>query len=196
MYFLHPYQLSVVVGLLLSDAYFNFPKHNKNAAVGFEQSFSKFQYFWSVFCILSHYCASMPTLRIRTIKGTLCYSIYWRSRGLDCFTDLYNKFYVNGVKIVPVDIIEYLDPVALAHWISGDGEYKASGGLVLCTNAFTIQEVVRLINVLIVRYGLDCTLREKKPGQYLIHIKKNSMDELRSIVKQHMVPSMLYKIHL
>lgn len=85
----------------------------------------------------------------------------FRTRYLPCMTILYNKFIVNGAKRVPANIIEYLDPVALAHWIQGDGEYKSSGGLVLCTNSFSIQEVVCLINALIVRYDLDCTLREK-----------------------------------
>lgn len=196
MYSLQPRHLSILVGILLSDGYFNFPKSAKNVSVGLEQSFNKFQYLFNVFWSLGHYCASLPVLRIRTIKGSLCYSIYFRTRYLPCFTNLYSKFIVNGVKVVPANIIEYLDPVALAHWISGDGEYKHSGGLVLCTNSFTIQEVVCLINALIVRYNLDCTLREKKPGQYLIHIKKNSMDNLRNIVKDHMVPCMLYKIHL
>lgn len=196
MYSLQPYHLSVLVGILLSDGYFNFPKSAKNVSVGLEQSFKNFQYLFNVFLSLSHYCISFPVLRTRTVRGTLCHSIYFRTRYLPCFTILYNKFIVNGVKTVPANIVEYLDPVALAHWIQGDGEFKSSGGLVLCTNSFTIQEVVCLINALIVRYGLDCTLREKKPGQYLIHIKKNSMDNLRNVVKDHMVPNMLYKIHL
>ena len=71
-----------------------------------------------------------------------------------------------------------------------------SGGLRLCTNSYTIQDVTRLRDVLITRFGLICTIHKPKTGQHVIYISKNSMDKLRSIVKQHMAPSMLYKIHL
>ena len=77
MYSLQPCHLSVLVGILLSDGYFNFPKCAKNASVGLEQSFNKFQYLFNVFWSLSHYCAGFPVLRIRTIKGSLCYSMYF-----------------------------------------------------------------------------------------------------------------------
>lgn len=70
----------------------------------------------------------------------------------------------------------------------------ANRGLRLCTDSYSLPEVVRLINALIVLYDLDCSLHEKRPGQYRIFIKKNSMDKLRSIVQEHMVASMLYKI--
>lgn len=35
-------------------------------------------------------------------------------------------------------------------------------GLILCTNSFTIQEVVLLLNVLMIKYRLNCTLRQTK----------------------------------
>jgi len=69
-----------------------------------------------------------------------------------------------------------------------------NAGLVLCTDCFSIQDVVRLMNVLIVRYDLKCSIRENNPGQYRIYILKQSMDKLRLIVEQHMEPSMVYKI--
>ena len=69
-------------------------------------------------------------------------------------------------------------------------------GLVLCTDSFTIEEVVRLVNVLIVRYDLICTIRTNKLGQYRIYISAKSMDKLISIVLPYMDDSMLYKLKL
>jgi len=43
----------------------------------------------------------------------------------------------------------------------GDG-YKHGNGLELCTDSFNVEDVVRLMNVLMVRYRLECTLRFKK----------------------------------
>jgi len=59
----------------------------------------------------------------------------------------------HGVKCIPaVEIMyELLTPIALAHWICGDGLWNHSG-LILCTDSFSIQENVKLINILMVRY--------------------------------------------
>lgn len=43
----------------------------------------------------------------------------------------------------------------------GDGEQQPSG-LNLCTDSFSTVEVIKLINVLIIKYNLNCTLRNKK----------------------------------
>jgi hypothetical protein len=75
-----------------------------------------------------------------------------------------------------------------------------SGGLRLCTNSYTLKEVVTLINVLILRYDLSCTIHKAGPDQFMIFISKKSMcatrEKVRNIVKDYMVPSMNYKIHL
>ena len=75
---------------------------------------------------------------------------------MPCFTELYDIFYINGVKVIPKNIYELLTPVAFAHLILGDGGLK-SKGVYLCTDSYAIQSVVRLMNVLITRYELKCT---------------------------------------
>lgn len=42
-----------------------------------------------------------------------------------------------------------LDSIALAHWIAGDGAYREQGGLLLCSDSFTLREVILLINLVI-----------------------------------------------
>ena len=71
-----------------------------------------------------------------------------------------------------------------------------SEGLRLCTNSYSLKEVVTLINVLIFRYVLDCSIHKAGQEQYIIFISKKSMENVRNIVKTHIVPSMCYKIHL
>jgi LAGLIDADG DNA endonuclease family len=75
------------------------------------------------------------------------------------------------------NIYELLTPVALAHWIPGYGSAKRHG-LILFTNSFIVQDVVKLINVLIIRYNLDCNIRIKKSNrkvEYMIYIRQSSM---------------------
>ena len=65
MFQLPLYQKSVIVGLLLSDGWLTYASaNNKNARLGFEQSYSRSDYVWFVFHALSHYCASFPVLKI------------------------------------------------------------------------------------------------------------------------------------
>jgi hypothetical protein len=67
-------------------------------------------------------------------------------------------FYSNGIKVVPQDIYHLLSPIALAYWIIGDG-YNERGGLILCTDSYSLPDVISLMNVLQIRYRLVCTLR-------------------------------------
>jgi hypothetical protein len=112
---------------------------------------------------------------------------------LPCFTELYSIFYLNGVKVIPQNIYELLTPVALAHLIMGDGSVQRHG-LIICTDSYTIPEVVRLLNVLMIRYGLDCTVRFHTSRQPRIYIRQRSMAKLQTIVGPYILPSFLYKI--
>jgi hypothetical protein len=169
-----------------------------NARLGLKQSLAQSSYVLFVFNQLSHYCASAPSLTSSTRAGKRFYGVQFFTRALPCFTELNSLFYHNKIKVVPVNIYELLTPVALAHMIMGDGEARTSG-LVLCTNSFTVKDVVRLMNVLIIRYRIECVLRLKKQNkktEYLIYIRQNSMPLLRSIVVSYMHPSMYYKIKI
>ena len=87
----------------------------------------------------------------------------------------------------------------------GDGSAR-DYGLTLCTDCYILYDVIRLMNVLIIRYGINSTLQKKTSGrlgwrvglprdnQYRIHIRSSSMPLLRSIVTPYMHCSMLYKL--
>ena len=77
----------------------------------------------------------------------------------------------------------------------GDGQRRESG-LVLCTDSYTIKEVVSLVNVLIIRYNLICTIWEPNKGQFRIYIAQKSMDNLREIVLPYIHDTMLYKLNI
>lgn len=49
----------------------------------------------------------------------------------------------------------------------GDGHFK-DGGLTLCTDCYSVQDVVKLVNVLTIRYGFKCSLHHRNEGQYRI----------------------------
>jgi len=59
-------------------------------------------------------------------------------------TPFHNSWYINGVKVIPDDLYDLITPVALAHWVIGDGA-KHGNGLCLHTQGFTDIEVVKEI---------------------------------------------------
>ena len=94
---------------------------------------------------------------------------------MPCITELYYLLgYADGVKIIPNRIYDLLTPVALAHMIMGDGAVSRHG-LIICTDSYSVKDVVRLINVLIIKYRLECRLRLHQKNQYRIYIRQCSV---------------------
>jgi len=191
---LAPYQKSIIIGLLLSDGWLTIAsKTTKNARLGFKQSLDRSTYVWFVFNLLSHYCNSSPQLTKGVRSGKPFYALNFFTRSLPCFTELHTLFYPSGTKIIPSNIYELLTPVALAHVIQGDG-LAVRHGLFICTDSYKLVDIVRLMNVLIIKYRLECIIHYHTSTQPRIYIRQRSMPLLRDIVRPHMEKSMLYKI--
>lgn len=192
---LPPYQKSVVIGVLLSDGNLASTKPHENPRLEFKQSTKNSAYVWFVFSILSHYCNVFPYLVKNVRKDMVHSALAFYTRGLPCFNECRSLFYNNKVKIVPEDIYNLLTPVAWDYLIKGDGSAKQHG-LILCVDSYNIVDVVRLMNVLLIRYNFNCTVRYHSSTQPRIYIRQRSMPILRELVKSHMTESMLYKIGL
>lgn len=185
---------SVMVGLILSDGWMQLPSDSKNARLCFKQSIKNSSYVWFVFFILSHYCSSFPHRTTNIRKGKVLPGLAFQTRQLPCITDLYNLFYINKIKVIPSNIYDLITPAALAHWIMGDGS-AANRGLVICTDCFTLEQTTLLLNVLVIKYELDCTLWNNN-SNWRIYIKRKSIPKLKSIVINYMHHSMMYKLSI
>ena len=193
-----PYDIdSIVVGILLSDGWLEKEKENvtANTRFRFKQAFSRADYVIHLFLVLAHYCSSLPSLVIGKINGTITTGLQISTRRYPCFNELYNLFYNNNIKVIPYNIYDLLTPIALAHWIMGDGA-KLNKGLVLCTDSFSISDVIRLSNVLRIKYGLETSIIGLKSNKPRIYILAESMPNLIKIVKPYILKSFGYKLHL
>lgn len=161
-----------------------------------------------MFFLLSHYCKSFPVSRLQKRRETKNISIYFNTRALPCLTEIYSKFYKetleNGKilrkKVIPKDIFFDLNPIVLAFWIMGDGAVR-SHGLLICTDSYTIPDVILLINCLRIKFDLEVTLqfsRDKNLNKEYprIYFPASQMSKLQTLVYPFMEKSMLYKIHL
>jgi heme/copper-type cytochrome/quinol oxidase subunit 1 len=179
----------IIVSLLLSDAWLQKGNKNGQARLGFKQSIIHLEYLLQVFFLLVHYCKSVPTL----VSSRGFAGVTFTTRSIVAFTLLHSQFYVNRVKVIPADIYNLLTIVGLAHFICGDGSQAKGGGLYLNVQCFTLPDVVRLMNVLTIKFDCKCTIHMQR-GLPTIYISADSVKRLTPLLLPHMVPSMHYKL--
>lgn len=189
----------IIFGSLLGDAKLELPARGKNARFGFIQSKKFESYFLHLYSILKPYCIANYNTYTYTDKrtGNTYISLRFWTRALPLFTEFYYLFYINKVKSIP-DNLSLLTPLALAHWIMQDGAKGSSGGLYICTDLYTPEETKRLANKIASLFQENLNITTPKApgnrGALRIYIGVSSMNLLRSHLKTHIHPSMLYKL--
>lgn len=189
--------ISVIMGSMLGDSYAE--KHGEGTRFNFQQEESNVEYlvWFHRFLVERGYCSdNKPKISTRLGKNSKVRYLYrFKTFTFTSFDPIRELFYKNGVKVVPNNIGEYLTPLALAVWIQDDGG-KASAGLKIATNCFTIQEVEYLCSVLNDKYKLNSRSQSAgAPNQNIIYFPKSSMSTLSKLVKPYMVSSMYYKLN-
>lgn len=103
-------------------------------------------------------------------------------------------FYKNGIKVIPLNIYEYLTPLTLAVWIMDNG-CRVNYGIRIDSNSFKLKEVELLNEVIKSKYNLDTTIQSiRVKDQYSIYIKKQSIPHLINIVGPYIHSSIKYKL--
>lgn len=73
----------------------------------------------------------------------------------------------------------------------GDGTYNS--GVIIQTDSFTIKEVVFILNILIIKFNLECSLHFQR-GNPIIYIKSKSLKRNLHNILPFLHDSMKYKI--
>lgn len=111
--------------------------------------------------------------------------------------ELRNRWYRDGVKIVPSDL-SWMDDFTMAKWIMDDG-CLTKDGVNIATHCFTYEEVERLGIWIYERYRVSCHL-QKTPSGPLLKINKgrrgayNDITALWEKVAPYFFKSMAYKV--
>nr|YP_009710606.1 LAGLIDADG homing endonuclease [Amanita bisporigera]QFZ98554.1 LAGLIDADG homing endonuclease [Amanita bisporigera] len=189
--------ISVIIGSLLGYSYGE--KHGEGTRLSFQQEDSNMEYLMWFHKFFSErgYCSHIKPKFEKRIgkKGKIIYFYRLKTFTFTSFNWIREMFYKNGIKIVPLNIGEFLTPLVLAIWIQDDGN-RVSAGLQISTNCFTFQEVELLCKILNEKYQLSPKPQSAGvPNQYIIYFPKNSMNNLSKLVKPYMVPSMRYKLN-
>jgi len=119
--------VSQLVGHLLGDGFLYLSNTSITPLFIFTQTIKRFDYVWSVYLQLSHYCSQYPRLNTSMRKGKKHYSLQVYTRSYPKLLELYKIFYTlnNGkyVKTINLELLQYLDSKALAYWAMDDGAY-------------------------------------------------------------------------
>ncbi len=199
----------ILTGELLGDGYINYdplknPLINGRIEFTFSAKILHYVNYLKYHALASICTSSKPTPWPNPELTGKDPKQYWFStKRLPAISNLHQLWYkaVDGkyIKILPLNLEELLTPVALAHWIMGDG-YFTDGCLKICTDNFTEEEVLRLINILHVKFGIKASInkRTNPDGEikWRIRVSKLSMDKLITIVSPYIIPEMYYKLGL
>lgn len=187
---------SVIIGTLLGDSRVDKQKVNYNARLCFEQGELHKDYLFHLFDIFKPFCSmDQPSFRTKFHKKSNKnnYSFLFKTLSYPCFNIYHSLFYPNHLKIVPNNISDLLNPISLAYWAMDDGTNDRSG-FIFCTDAFSLEEVLFLIQVFKSKFDLDSSLSQIRLNQYRIYIKANSKIKFKELVQPYFHPSMLYKL--
>jgi hypothetical protein len=75
----------------------------------------------------------------------------------------------------------------------GDGSKRAKG-LVLCTDNFSLHEVVLLVNILIIKFDIKPTIQKEK-DKFRIYLNEKSLIKIKPFILPFFVDHFIYKIN-
>ncbi|MEK6820204.1 MAG: hypothetical protein AABX71_00655, partial [Nanoarchaeota archaeon] len=104
-------------------------------------------------------------------------------------------FYLNNRKIITKEILEQLNPKSLAIWVCDDGSYdNTQGYIVLCTNAYSLEEHKLMKEFFKEKFELDPTIGFRNNKYYFLRFKQQDSKKLIEIIKPFIPKCMGYKI--
>lgn len=192
--------LSLIIGSVLGDSHLEKRKVGIGTRIIFEQCSDNVEYLMWFHSFLAErgYCSKNKPKLFKRIKknGKIFYHYRFNSYTFSSFNWIHDMFYVNGVKIIPKDLENYLTPLALAVWFMDDGS-KLNQGAKIATNCFSLHEVEFLSSILKNKFNINSApnVGGKNKG-YEVHIVNSSMGTLSKLIKPYMVNSMLYKLNI
>jgi hypothetical protein len=193
----------IFTGMLLGDGHIRRSGLNK-AYITFEQSTKKPEYFNYVHNLLEKEGISMLEVkeysRFDARYNSTTNSLRFSTKAIEELKPLAEMFLdEEGNKKIPSNIKEHLTHRSLAHWIMDDGQQVKRGGVTLCTDSYKPEEISLLREALKTNFNAITSIHKKKGSSdsvyERIYINKDSLEELKPFLKQHIHETMLYKIN-
>lgn len=186
----------IIIGSLLGDLTAEKRNINSNTRLQFKQSEIYKEYIFHLYELFKDYTGSPPIILSKFDKRPNKMKIYkaikFQTLSLPCF-NYYKEIFYNSEnkKIVPINISEILTTRGLAYWLMDDG-YKYKNGFYICTESFSNEDLLLLIQVLKYKFNLECSIHKHSNGQR-IYILSSSKSKLINLISPYFLPVFNYK---
>jgi len=186
----------IIIGLLLGDGCFEKKKDTIGIRLQVKQQSKAKEYVEWLYCQFEGYCLSGVKFR----KDYNQY--YFSTRYLREFQNLFQLFYKDGKKIIPLNIKELLrSPLSLAIWYMDDGslDYRLKDhyAFYLASNCFTVKDSQKLQKALKENFGIESTIynnlcRGKRYPR--IYIGSDGRNKFRHLINPYILNCFSYKL--
>jgi LAGLIDADG DNA endonuclease family len=194
---------SVFIGIMLGDGslYRSSPTSNVRFEISFGKKYESFALYLGE---LFKEFMSNPVKALE-IKGKNKNYINYRlkTKSLPIFLPYFSMFYDKNeglskyVKIIPKNIIEYMDPIVLAYLIMTDGNFdKGRKRVRLYTNSYKKEDVQRLALAINDKFNIYTGVLHDRNNQWILTIGAKNLTLLRDTVSDYFHHSMKYRIGL
>jgi hypothetical protein len=181
---------SVVVGSLLGDAYID--KHN---SLQIEHGFQQSEYVQWKYQVLHEVAGKPPKVvsRFGVRYAKVYQSLRFYSRCV--MSDFRAVFYAGNRKIVPSNLSDLIDEIALAVWFMDDGSRGAHTlhGVVINTSSFSSDEQLLLQRMLSDRFDVSVNIYHVGKG-FQLYVSASSYWRFYNLVQPYVIPQMAYKL--
>nr|YP_002122396.1 putative RNA maturase [Candida neerlandica]ABX89445.1 putative RNA maturase [Candida neerlandica] len=193
--------LEIIEGELLGDGHIALSKNKKSARLAWTYS-NKFKGYveYLKYNVLSEICTDTKASKYPKLETK---QLWFSSRYRPDILELHKRWYrydkisKKYIKILPKDI--ELTAIKLAHLLMGDGSY--SDTILLCTDAFTEEEVLFLkdklehdFKIKSTKYIIKYFILEDLRFRHRLRIRVSSKDRMISLVKDYVLPEFYYKL--
>lgn len=118
---------------------------------------------------------------------------------------IYHLFYKDGVKTITMELLNQLEPLAIAVWYMDDGSFNSNPNslqVIWSTDSFTKEENELIIDWFMQTHGIEIKLQYMKNNHtsfggkpsYRLRINRTKVDKFFDLIRPYIHPTMLYKI--
>lgn len=190
-------QKEILTGLLLGDGHLETQNDGRTYRLKVEQCLRKKEYVEWLFQEFQDFIRMEPKEKEKTRNEVRTKNVGWSTLSVGNFRFHASQFYQGKEKVVPnmKMIGKLITPLALAVWFMDDGSQKSSlhKAKILNTQGFRREDIERLIHILEKKFDIHSKLRNQKDG-YQIYIAATSVNRLRALIGEFVLPCMRYKL--
>lgn len=186
----------VLIGTILGDAHINCRSYSSSKKITdsgilvFAHCEAQKEYCFYKYNILKTLFNREPQKNIQERKGKKHISYYATSKSDMSLRKYFDLFYRDFIKVIPVNLEDYLTEKGLAILFMDDGYSKQSREYDISLCGFDMESLSIFQKVLLNKWNIETSIHKSKT----VYIKAKSREKFLSVIKPYIIPTMQYKI--